>query len=180
MVIVSDTNILSSLASADALDLLAELFHGDTIYIPPAVEQELQVALSYGQAHVERVFQALEAGDIQRIELTDAERLLMATLPAKLHAGEREGIVICQVRKHLFLSNDRRAVRYCDANGIETISLAFLLRSLWILRILSQHEVRELIKTMGTVEDLVLNKTQRDFIFAPRRPRRRRRRRRKS
>ena len=175
MVIVSDTNILSSLASADALDLLAPLFHGDTIHIPPAVEQELQVALDYGNAHVERVFQALEAGDIQRIELTDAERLLMATLPAKLHAGEREGIVICQVRKHLFLSNDRRAVRYCDANDIEAISLPFLLRSQWINRILSQHEVRELINTMATVEKLILKKTHHDFIFAPRRPRRRRR-----
>jgi predicted nucleic acid-binding protein len=100
----------------------------------------------------------------------------MTTLPLKLHDGEREGIVICQSRKSHFLSNDRRAVRYCDKNGIRAITLDALLRLLWVRGIISQDEVKALIKTMGTVEYLVLNKTQRDFIFGSRRRRRRRRR----
>ena len=179
MVIVSDTNILSSFASADALNLLAELFPDETIHIPPAVEKELQVALVHGKTHVERVLQALEAGGIQPIKLTEAERLLMPTLPAKLHAGEREAIVICQARQHLFLTNDKRAVRYCKLNGIDTLKLEMLLRLLWIRRIMSQDEVKTLIGTMATVEKLVLSQKQRDIIFAPRRSHRRRRRRRR-
>jgi predicted nucleic acid-binding protein len=110
MIIISDTNILSSFASADALNLLPKLFPHKTIHIPPAVIEELQTALDHGQTHVERVFNALSAGEIQRIELTGDERVLMTTLPSKLHDGEREGIVICQTRKSPFLSNDRRAV----------------------------------------------------------------------
>ena len=176
MVIISDTNILSSFASADALNLLPKLFPHETIHIPPAVIEELQAALDRGQTYVERVFNALSAGEIQAIELTIEERVLMTALPSKLHDGEREGIVICQTRKYPFLSNDRRAVRYCEKNGIRAIALDALLRLLWIRRIISQDEVKALIKTMGTVEDLVLNKTQRYFIFAPRRSRRRRRR----
>lgn len=175
MIIVSDTNILSSFASADALNLLPELFPDDTIHIPPAVEKELQVALLYGKAHVERVIEALEAGDIQRITPTEAERKRMAALPAKLHDGEREAIVICQARNHLFLTNDKRAVSYCKLNRIDTLKLEMLLRLLWIRRIMSQDEVKTLIGTMGTVEKLVLSKKQCDIIFAPRRAHRRRR-----
>jgi hypothetical protein len=39
MAVVSDTNIPSSFAAANALHLLPKLFQGDTLYIPPAVEQ---------------------------------------------------------------------------------------------------------------------------------------------
>lgn len=174
MIIISDTNILSSFASADALNLLPKLFPHKTIHIPPAVIEELQAALDHSQTHIERVFKALSAGEIQRIELTPDERLLMTTLPLKLHDGEREGIVICQTRNYPFLTNDRRAVRYSEKNGIRAITLDALLRLLWVRGIISQDEVKALIKTMGTVEDLVLNKTQHDFIFGSRQRRRRR------
>lgn len=174
MLIISDTNILSSFAAADALSLLTELFSDYTLHIPLAVEKELEVALDYGKTHVERVFQALEAGDIQRITPTETERKLMPALPHKLHAGEREGIVICQTRKLPFLSNDRRAVNYCDKNGIRAIPLVVVLRSLWTEKILSKQEVRELIETMAKVEKLTLNQTQHDAIFGSRRRRRRR------
>lgn len=46
MLIISDTNILSSLAAGDALPLLFQLFPNQTIYIPPAVHQEVLAGLS--------------------------------------------------------------------------------------------------------------------------------------
>jgi predicted nucleic acid-binding protein len=130
MVIVSDTNILSSLAAADALLLLSQIFPNDTIHIPPAVEQELQAALAFGKQHIDRIFVAIQIGAFHRIELTVTERLRMATLPSRLNAGEREGIVLCQARKLLFLCNDRRAIRYCEANAIEVAALTTILRLL--------------------------------------------------
>lgn len=177
MAIVSDANILSSLAAADALDLLPQLFVGDEIFIPQAVEQELQAGLTYGKSHLNRVFQAISLGEIQVLHLTAHERALTTPLPRKLHAGEREGIILCQVRKHLFLSNDKRAIRYCQANGISNVNLEAFLRLLWIRGILSRTEVKGLINTMQAVERLTLKKSQLDNIFAPRRPRRRPRRR---
>lgn len=79
---MSDTNILSSLAAANALPLLSQLFPDSTIYIPSAVEQELQMALAFGRRHVEPVLAALSAGLLCRIELTVTERAQMATLPS--------------------------------------------------------------------------------------------------
>ena len=176
MTIVSDANILSSLAAADALDLLPQVFVGDDIFIPQAVQQELQAGLTYGKSHLNRIFQAISLGEIQVLHLTAHERALTIPLPRKLHAGEREGIILCQVRKHLFLSNDKRATRYCQANGISSVNLEAFLRLLWVRGILSQKEVKGLINTMQTVEGLILKKSQLDKIFAPRRRRRRRRR----
>ena len=168
MAVVSDANILSSLAAADALDFLPKVFLGDDILIPVAVEQELQTGVAYGQSHLKRILQSIETGGIQVSHLTDIERALTISLPRKLHSGEREGIVLCRVRKHLFLSNDKRAIRYCQANGIETVNLEAFLRLVWVKHIHSQNEVKALIKTMQTIEKLTLNQAQWDKIFAPR------------
>ena len=167
MEVISDANILSSLAAADALDVLIELFPDDTIYMPPAVEQELLVALGYGKTHVQRVIQALKNREIKRIKLTEAERMLMTTLPSNLQASKQESIAICQARKLLFLSNHRRAIRYCEANDIQVVSLDLLLRALWTRDILLKYQVKELIETMATVEQLTLKQSQHDLIFAP-------------
>jgi len=43
MLIVSDTNIPSSLAACDALSHLFRLLEAPIIYIPPTVHQELRV-----------------------------------------------------------------------------------------------------------------------------------------
>lgn len=167
MAIVTDTNILSSLAAAEALAELPKLFRGETFYLPPAVEQELRQGLIYGKRHIERVFQAVQANFFQVLELTEVERVLTATLPSTLHAGERESIVLCQVRQYLFLSNDRRAIRYCQANGIQAISLEILLRLLWTRQIVSPSAVRSLIEVMAKVENLTLSQRQLMIIFAP-------------
>ena len=59
--IISDTNILSSLAVAEAFDLLFQLFSYTQIYIPPAVHRELQAGLDRNQTHLEPVLQAVDA-----------------------------------------------------------------------------------------------------------------------
>lgn len=170
MAIVSDANILSSLASADALDLLYLVFKANDIFIPIAVKDELEVGLNYGQTHLKRIFQAIESGNIQIISLTKTEQTLMEQLSQKLHAGEREGIILCQTRNYIFLSNDKRAIRYCQANKIKTVNLEAFLRSVWIYRIRSTADVRYIIKQMERVEGLVLKSEQLDNIFANRPP----------
>ena len=167
MPVVSDANILSSLAAADALDLLAQLFRGDQIFIPQAVEQELQAGLIHGAFYLQRIFQAIHNREIQILHLTESEQTLTTELPHKLHAGEKEGIVLCQLHSYLFLSNDRRATQYCQATGIKTINLEALLRALWVHQLQSQQDVNALIQTMQSIERLVITQEQLMKIFAP-------------
>lgn len=167
MPVVSDSNILSSLAAADALDLLTKFFRGDTIFIPQAVEQELQAGLAHGAFHLQRVFDAIRRDEIRTLYLTEAEQTLTTTLPRKLHAGEKEGIVLCRLYNYLFLSNDKRAIRHCQMTGIKSINLEAFLRALWVQRVLSQQEVKALIQAIQSVEKLVVTQEQFGKIFAP-------------
>ena len=95
MTIVSDTNILSSLAAVNALALLQELFSRSMLSIPPAVRDELQTAIKRGKTYIEPLVIAITTGEILLLELTEDEQSLTATLPRKLNTGEREAIALC-------------------------------------------------------------------------------------
>ena len=104
--------------------------------------------------------------------MTEDERALVSALPRKLNAGEREAIALCQQRRIPLLSNDRRAIRYCQASGIDALDLATLLRLFWIQQLARRVEVEQIIARMEQVERLALNAEQRAAIFAPLRRRR--------
>ena len=178
MLVLSDTNILSSLAAGKGFHLLKALFPKTVIYIPPAVEKELQIGLAGGKTHLDIVLQAIDSDDLQVLKLSRKEKQIAQTLPQKLNDGECEAIALAQNRKGRLLSNDKRAVRYCQKKRIKVVNLPNLLRLLWTRRIVSQDEVRLLLKTMKDVENLTLSQKTLDEIFAPiprrQHPRRRR------
>jgi predicted nucleic acid-binding protein len=172
VIIISDTNILSSLAAANALDRLQRLFARSTLCIPPSVRDELQLAVERGRVYLEVLATAIAAGEIPVLELTEVERTLATTLPRKLGTGECEAIVLCQQRRLPLLCNDRRAVRYCQTNGIDVVDLPTVLRLFWTRQVATRSEVEQIISRMEQVERLMLRAEQRTAIFAPQRRRR--------
>jgi predicted nucleic acid-binding protein len=172
VIIVSDTNILSSLAAAHALDRLQRLFARSTLCIPPCVRDELRIAVERGRIYVEVVTTAITAGEIPILELTEAEQALVATLPRKLGLGECEAIALCQQRQLPLLTNDRRAVRYCQTNSIDVVDLPTVLRLFWTRQVATRREVEQIINRMEQVERLTLSAEQRTAIFASQRRRR--------
>ena len=115
---------------------------------------------------------AIAAGEIPVLELTEAEHTLATTLPRKLGIGECEAIALCQQRQLPLLSNDRRAVRYCQTNGIDVVDLPTVLRLFWTRRVTTRSDVEQIISRMEQVERLTLSGEQRAAIFAPQRRRR--------
>ncbi len=105
MTVVSDTNMLSSLAAADAVDRLQHLFARSTVSIPPSVRDKLQAAIDRDRTYLTSVVTAIAAGDIPVIALTEDERALAVTLPRRLNAGECEAIAICQQHRLPLLRN---------------------------------------------------------------------------
>jgi predicted nucleic acid-binding protein len=178
VIVISDTNILSSLAAAESLPLLFQLFSKAQICIPPAVEQELQVGLGRGQRYLTVVLQAVTAGQLSVLTLSAPESALAQSLPRSLNAGECEAIAMAKTREALLLSNDKRAIRYCQQSNIEVLDLATILNLLWTRQFISKKRVGALIERMEKVEGLTLNQVQRQRVFAP--PTRRRQRRHKS
>lgn len=174
MLIISDTNILSSLAAGDALPLLFRLFPNQVIYIPPVVYQELLAGLAR-RNYLTKVLEAIKQNQLQVLVLSTAEQTLAQGLPARLNQGECEAIALTQSRRANLLSNDKRAVRYCQMQKLNVVDLADLLRLFWIERIVAYEEVEQLVTRIERVENLILSETDRVKIFAPR-PRQGRRR----
>ena len=142
MIVISDTNILSSFAAGDSFDLLFDLCHRSQICVPPAVQDELQVGVDYGKAHLSQVLQAIDDKRLKLLPLSPPEVHVSQSLPSKLHAGECEAIALAQSRKAPLLSNDKRAIHYSRKQGIRVLALTDILRLLWIRRIVSQKEVK--------------------------------------
>ena len=167
MLIISDTNILCSLAAGNALPLLFRLFPNQIIYIPPAVHQELLSGLAR-RNYLIAVLEAITQNQLQVLMLSAAEQNLAQQLPPRLNQGECEAIALTQSRQANLLSNDKRAVRYCQAQKLEVVDLADLLRLFWHNHVASHSQVEQLITEMERVENFVLSATDRAKVFAPR------------
>lgn len=168
MLIVSDTNILSSFSAGSAIELLLQLFPEKSIHIPPAVERELLQGITRGQDHLKTISQAISEGKIQVLDLSAEEENEAGTLPAKLNSGEREAIALTRTRNARLLCNDKQAIRYCEQNNIQVLDLPFLLRQLWVRNITSQSSVKDVIHKMKEVESLQLSPKALKSIFSPR------------
>ena len=171
MIVVSDTNILSSLAAADVSTLLFALFPKAPICIPPTVKQELQAGVAR-QSYLAPVVDAIGSDKIYVLALSAQEQQLSENLPHKLNRGECEAIALAHYRHAPLLSNDKRAVRYCLDNGITVLDLPALLNLLWTQKIVAKEQIDSLIQKMAARERLILTETQRQRVFAPRAHRR--------
>ncbi len=101
------------------------------------------------------------------LKLSKHEQQLAQSFPKKLNAGECEAIALAKYRKGLLLSNDKQAVRYCKERQIRVIDLPLILRLLWTKNVVSQKEVKALLKKMKDVENLQLSSSTMAAIFAP-------------
>ena len=165
MIVVSDTNILSSFAAGNAFTLLFRLFAQPEIYIPPAVLEEVHAALTHGRSYLHVLIEAVATQQIVVLPLTSTEAGLLLLLPRRLNVGERQAIVLAEQRNGVLLSNDQRAVRYCEQQGIRSLDLVDILRLLWTRKVISRRAVHELIEQMQRVEHLTLTPEQRSIIF---------------
>jgi predicted nucleic acid-binding protein len=169
VIVVSDTNILSSLAAGDSLPALLHLFKRSTFCIPPSVRDELQVGLAKGRTYLEPIFRAITTQQIVVLALSSGEEQALQGYPQRLNLGERQAIALAQTRNAVVLSNDRRAFRYCQQQNIRVVNLIGILRLLWRRQVMSQNEMRTVLTKMEQMENVVLTPAQRAEIFSPHR-----------
>jgi len=155
-VIVVDNNILSTFARVGQFDLLFRLFPGDTLSIPPAVYDEIMVALRLGYPFLEVAREAVQAGHLHILPLTSAEVAAKPALPTSFGAGDAECVILSQRRDGPLLTNDHRVRNFCRAEGIVVFDLPQLLRALWANGVLSQSRVRALVDEMEVAEHMII------------------------
>jgi predicted nucleic acid-binding protein len=161
-VILVDTNILSTFARVEELELLFLLFPGSPLGVTPAVLGEVDQALAQGCDWLRQVPALRAGGRLVLAEPVAGERLVLPALPSPLGAGECEAIAVCQARSCAFLTNDKRARNFCRELGIPVYDLVGLLRALWKWKVRSRDCVRQLCARMEAAERIGLN---RDAVF---------------
>lgn len=145
--IVADTNILSTFARIQRLDLLFAVAETDALYLVPAVINELKQGLKRNLNFLQPIINGLAAGERYfPIDLTPEEKKLCDTSPTSLNSGERESIAVCQKRVDAkLLTNDKRAHNFCRENKIPSLDLKLILRRLWKAGHCTKEEIYQII-----------------------------------
>jgi len=146
MIVVSDTDILSTFGKIGALKHLKRLF--EEIYIPPVVYEELRRAKEIGFGFVDELIENVQVLNLSEAEYSEFVRL--AEHEKYLHSGELQGIVLCTHRNGVLLTNDKKAREFCKANNIVYFDIKGILRAFYKQRLLREEEIRNLV---GAIED---------------------------
>ncbi len=162
---VADTSVLSSFAAARGLALILAALQTETIFIPLAVQQEIEAGLSHGVVHLQAVVDLTTKGVLRVLEVEPADQECLATLPTGFGIGERAAIALCQRYRATLLCNDRLVQCYCAQHDLPCLDLARLLRLLWLKELATQAKVKTMIVRMEKVEQLIFTET--DRVFAP-------------
>jgi predicted nucleic acid-binding protein len=142
-VVILDTDVASVFAKIKRLELLKRLFSKHRIVITPEIYEELVTSLDYGYTFPLDIFRYFEVLYPSKEENEEYQRLLIEK--RRLGKGELEAISICKHRGYVFSSIDSAALKFAEEDGVETIWLHPILRSLWESGLQSKDEVRNII-----------------------------------
>jgi len=81
-----------------------------------------------------------------------------------LHAGEVTSILLCKRSGMAFVTNDRRAKRYCEENGVEWLDIIDLLRLCYRKQVLAKQELEQVIDAIEAKDRTRI--LRREEIFA--------------
>lgn len=116
--IVVDTTVLSNLALANRINLLKKI-HGQII-VPSQVHEEILKGIAAGYDFLEEADKIVEADWVKLAVIEDErERTLFRNLLDVVGYGEAAGIAIAKERNFVFFSDDRKARRVAQDQGVK-------------------------------------------------------------
>ncbi|MGH7909268.1 MAG: PIN domain-containing protein [Thermodesulfobacteriota bacterium] len=151
MDVVIDTDVLSTFAKINRLELLERLFSQSKILLTPNVSKEIKKGIQLGIIRSQRI-------KFSRIKLDLSEKKVVKEIRAdrKLGLGDAECIAVAKYRNCLLITNDRQAEIKADSLSVSHINLPLVLRELWKNRIISKQHVVELIKEIEIKDRIVI------------------------
>lgn len=154
--ILLDTNILSTFAKIQRLDLLFKVFDTEKLYISPNVLEELEKAKEKNYKHADKIFELIQKEKIEIKTPTKKDLLNATELPKSFGPGETDSIAMCANNNWTFVTNEKIVNNYCKKKNIKSINLNHILRALWKLNILTKKEVKNLIKKIEEKDNLII------------------------
>jgi len=143
-IVILDCDLLSSFAKINRINLLEKLFSDVQLVITASVYNELLKTKEYGFDFLDEIIQS----DIGLINIRKEEKRVFEDFlqDYRIHWGEAEGIAIAKCRNGVFMTNDSRAVRFCEENGIKVLNLKDVLRKMAADEMVNKDEMLKLIR----------------------------------
>ncbi|MBU4374335.1 MAG: hypothetical protein KJ714_07860 [Euryarchaeota archaeon] len=114
------------------------------LMITASVYNELLKVKQYGFDFLDKIMQSnIGLVNIQKEETSVFEDFLQ---DYRIHLGEAEGIAIAKCRNGVFITNDFRAVRFCEEKGVKVLNMKDVLRKIAADRIINKGEMIKLIR----------------------------------
>lgn len=152
MDVVADTDILSTFAKVNKVEMLQRLFSKSTILLTPNVSKEIKKGVKLGIINFPR------PARFARIKLDLSEKRLVREIreKRKLSLGDAECIAVAKYRNCLLITNDRDTEIEADSLSVSHINLPLLLRQLWKSNIMPKQQVVELVKEIERKDRMVI------------------------
>jgi predicted nucleic acid-binding protein len=153
--ILVDTNILSTLAKVEKLDLLLQLFAQEEVGIPSAVYEEVYIGVEKGYGALQSVLDLIKLRRVHLIPLSEEEIVAKTALPRSFDEGKREMVAVAIDRPWPILTNEKLVKNWCQREGVRCLDLSAFLRALWRTGLRKKEEVRALIKEIEEKDRII-------------------------
>ena len=132
--VVLNNSSFSALTYAKCIILLSKMFR--EVYIPKAVEEEFKKAYKSIPSFIE----------VQ--ELNDEQKEEALKMRERLHAGEREAIILAEELGDLLIIDDKTARKECKKRNLAITGSFGVIREAYILCLLTRSELESTIELL--------------------------------
>ena len=140
MIIVCDTDFLSSFLKIERLELVKDLFKEENVYIPIAVLGEI--------AKTDLITDLLDKKwiKVKRINYEDLREMESVEEFKNLGSGEKECLVLCkQFRDSMLLISDNKAREIANKNNIAVLNISAFLLACKDVGLLNSEDIATII-----------------------------------
>jgi len=158
-----DTDILSMPGKIGRTDLLRRLFPETSLVITFEVYNELLRAKEAGYNFVDDILeQGLKVNQLDSELIQEYEQKKQRL--RNIHTGELTSILLCKREGMAFVTNDSRAKRFCEENGVEWLDIVDILRLCYRKRVLNKREIENVIRDIEERDRTRI--TRKEEVFA--------------
>lgn len=150
IIFVFDTDILSTFAKIDRLELLQKVFGDNKLLIPNAVVKDLK------NAKLNTISEVTDLTILKNINLNKEEKQYCEKINYHrvLGRGETECIAVCKLRNGCFVSNDKKAIKTAEELNIRVLDLETILFSL--KEILNKEELKIVLNDIESKDKVII------------------------
>lgn len=127
----------------------------ESVNISPNVLYELEFAKNANLDFIKPIFDLISNHKIIILSSTQEEIKWSLDIP-QFGKGERDSMAICKHRNGIFMTNDKKVVRFCEKSSIKCVDLPALLRFAWTHNIKEKEYILKMVHVIEKKDNTII------------------------